>query len=486
MNPARLVFPALRWGDCAPDEVWPEVRRHIDLGVGGFVVFGGSVAAMRELLARVRQHANRPLLFASDLERGAGQQLRDATSLPPPAALATMADSVLVEAAAITAREAASAGIGWVLAPVADLDIEPANPIVGTRAFGTRAASVSDRVRAWVWAAQTEGVSACAKHFPGHGRTTVDSHSELPVVGATREELEADLAPFRAAIDAEVRSVMMAHVAFPELDPTGAPASLSPAIIDLLREGLGFDGLVVTDAFIMQAVSGSGRTEEAAAVEAVRAGCDVVLYPGSPESTIAALESALKSHALGPQRVEEAENRVAEIAAASRTSLESPVPASSDVRALELAVRSVHLLRGSLPLAGPGQSIRLRVVDDDVVELPPSVAVPGSAPSDRGRLASALQDRGVTVEPESSDSNVDIVAVFSEVKGWKGRAGLGEATVDTLRGMLEESPDAALVLFGHPRVAAQMGFATDVLCAWCGDTLMQEAVAERLVATAAR
>ena len=223
-------------------------------------------------------------------------------------------------------------------------------------------------------------MSACAKHFPGHGRTTVDSHSELPVVGATREELEADLAPFRAAIDAEVRSVMMAHVAFPELDPTGAPASLSPAIIDLLREGLGFDGLVVTDAFIMQAVSGSGRTEEAAAVEAVRAGCDVVLYPGSPESTIAALESALKSHALGPQRVEEAENRVAEIAAASRTSLESPVPASSDVRALELAVRSVHLLRGSLPLAGPGQSIRLRVVDDDVVELPPSVAAPGSAP----------------------------------------------------------------------------------------------------------
>ena len=90
------------------------------------------------------------------------------------------------------------------------------------------------------------------------------------------------------------------------------------------------------------------------------------------------------------------------------------------------------------------------------------------------------------MEPESSDSNIDIVAVFSEVKGWKGRAGLGEATVDTLRGMLEESPDAALVLFGHPRVAAQMGFATDVLCAWCGDTLMQEAVAERLVATAAR
>jgi len=486
MNPARLVFPAIRWGARAPDEVWPEVRRGIDLGVGGFVVFGGSVAAMRELLARVRQRTDRPLLFASDLERGAGQQLRDATPLPPPAALATMADSSLVEAARITAREAAAAGIGWVLAPVADLDIEPANPIVGTRAFGAKAGSVSDRVRAWVQSAQAEGVSACAKHFPGHGRTTVDSHAELPVVSATREELEADLEPFLAAIDTEVRSVMMAHVAFPELDPTGAPASLSPAIIELLRKNLGFDGLVVTDAFIMQAVSGSGRTEEEAAVEAVRAGCDVVLYPSSPESTIAALEAALKSGELKPGRIEEAENRVAEIAASSYTSLEAPVPASSDVRALELAVRSVHLIRGSSHLVGPSQSIRLRVVDDDVVELPPSLDAPGSARSDRGRLASALQDRGVTVDPESSGSDIDVVAVFSEVKGWKGRAGLGEATVDTLRGMLEDSPDAALVLFGHPRLAEQLRFAANVLCAWCGDSLMQEAVAERLVATAVR
>jgi hypothetical protein len=166
--------------------------------------------------------------------------------------------------------------------------------------------------------------------------------------------------------------------------------------------------------------------------------------------------------------------------------LELPIPASSGVHALELAVQSVHLIRGSLPLAGPGQSIRLRIVDDDGVELPPSVGAPGSGLSDRSRLASALQDREVMVEPESSGASIDIVAVFSEVKGWKGRAGLGNETVDTVRGMLEESPDAALVLFGHPRVADQLRFAPNVLCAWCGDWLMQEAVAERLMATAAR
>jgi beta-glucosidase len=486
MTTARLVFPAIRWGDRGPDEVWPDVRRDIDLGVGGFVIFGGSVAAMRELAERVRQHTDRTLLFASDLERGAGQQLRGATPLPPPAALAAMPANMLVEAARITAREAAAAGVGWVLAPVADLDIEPANPIVGTRAFGARAASVSERVRTWIQAAQAEGVSACAKHFPGHGRTTVDSHAELPVVGATREKLEADLAPFRAAIEAGVRSVMMAHIAFPELDPTGAPASLSPATIELLREELGFDGVVVTDAFIMQAVSGSGRTEEDAAIEAVRAGCDVVLYPSSPKSTIAELESAVASGRLDRRRIEEATDRIGELATSSKTSLGSTLTTSSGVRALELAVRSVHLIRGSLPLAGPGQNVRLRVLDDDVVDLPPSVGAPGSALSDRGRFASALQDRSVTLGSEAAGSDIDIVAVFSDVKGWKGRSGLGEATVETLRGMLEGSPDAALVLFGHPRMADQLRFAPNVLCAWCGDTLMQEAVAERLVTAAGR
>ncbi len=486
MIPSRLVFPAIRWGERAPDEVWPEVQRAIELGVGGFVVFGGSVAAMRELLSRVRQHTDRPLLFGSDLERGAGQQLRDATPLPPAAALSTLGDNRVAEAARITAREAAAAGIGWVLAPVADLDIEPANPIVGTRAFGARTALVSDRVRAWVQAAQAEGVSACVKHFPGHGRTTADSHAELPVVSATREELEADLAPFRAAIDAGVRSVMMAHVAYPALDSTGTPASLSPATIGLVRERMGFDGLVVTDAFIMQAVSGSGRREEEAAVEAVKSGCDVVLYPSSVQKTISALESALKSGTLEPQRIEDAEQRIAGIAAASETSLQAPVPTSSADRALELAVRSVYLIRGSLPLARPGQTVRLAVVDDDVVELPPSVGAPGSALSDRGRLAEGLRNRGVMLESVPSSSEVDVVAVFSEIRGWKGRAALGETTLDKVLSALRRSPDAALVLFGHPRLAEQLRFAPNVVCAWCGDALMQEAVADRLVTTDAQ
>jgi len=475
----------LRWGDRGPDEVWPEVRQALDLGVGGFCVFGGSVTGMREIVARALDHAGRPLLFASDLERGAGQQLREATPLPPVAALAGMVDTELLEAARITAQEAAAAGIAWVLAPVADLDVEPSNPIVGTRSFGASPSHVSDLVRAWVISAQSEGVLACAKHFPGHGRTTVDSHADLPIVAATRKELEMDLEPFRAAIAAGVGSVMLAHVSYPALDPSGAPASLSPKIIAYLREGLGFDGLVATDALVMEAISAAGRSEAEAAVEAVRAGCDVVLYPQSVEETVRALTEALETKSLDAQRLAEAGYRIIAAAAATRIDEEVLRPISSYAQALAMASTSVRLLRGAWPRCSPGESVRVHVVDDDEIALPSFIGAPGHVLPDRGHLAESLRRREVAVADASApEAAADLVALFSEVKGWKGRSDLAEKSVESVRQALEKSPTATVVLFGHPRLADQLSFAQSVICAWCGDALMQDAVAERLVSTA--
>jgi beta-glucosidase len=460
MNPARLVFPGLRWGERASADVWPEVRRNIELGVGGFVVFGGSVGKMRELVARAQEYAGRPLLFAADLERGAGQQFEDATPLPPAAALAGVPDEELLEGARITAQEAASAGVGWVLAPVADLDIEPSNPIVATRSFGASAASVSDLIRSWVIAAQAEGVNVCVKHFPGHGRTTTDSHAELPLVRASREELEKDLAPFKSAIEAGVRSVMMAHVSYSALDPSLAPASLSPTIIGLLRDELGFSGLIATD---------------------------VVLYPSSPQDTIRALVAALDSGRLSPKRVADAAYRIVTAAAVVETLEDDVAPAASYARALELAGSSLRLVRGSLPPTRRGQRFRLHIVDDDVVSLPATIAAPGSALAARGRLADALRTRGAHVAPASSaQAAIDVVAVFSDVRGWKGRAFLAPETIAEAHRVLKGNREAVVVLFGHPRLAEQLPFADNLLCAWCGDPLMQDAAAQRLMATARR
>lgn len=488
MTPARLVFPALRWNDRTPDDVWPEVRRALDLGVGGFVVFGGSVAGMRELTARALDYAARPVLFAADLERGAGQQLRGGTALPAPGALAGLGHSGIAEAARVTAREAAAAGIGWVLAPVADLDVEPANPIVGTRSFGADPVAVADAVRVWIESAQHEGVHACAKHFPGHGRTTADSHAELPVVEATADMLEADLTPFRTAVAAGVRSVMMAHVSYPELDPSGAPASLSAAAITLLRDELGFDGLVASDAMIMEAVAASGRSESEVAVQAVRAGCDVLLYPASADAAVGALTQALDSRALDRDRVAEAVNRVDSAAAEARIRLTEPAPAPSSQRALELAAATIRPLRGSVAPLRSGERVQLHIVDDDLVsDRGPPGAAPGSIPLSRDRFAQALENRGVRpIDPQARDDAEHLLAIFCDVRGWKGRSGLARESVRALDRIVARWPDARLVLFGHPRIADQLPRVASVVCAWSGDPLMQDAAAVYLTAAARR
>jgi beta-glucosidase len=482
MNPARLVFPAIRWGDRNVEKVWREVRRSLDLGVGGFVVFGGSVSGMRELVARTQEREGRPVLFAADLERGAGQQFEGATPLPPASALASADAAALLDAARITAQEAASAGVGWVLAPVADLDVESLNPIVGSRSFGSEPAIVAERVRAWVTTVQEEGIHACAKHFPGHGRTTADSHSELPAVKWTRETLEADLAPFRAAVEAEVSSVMLAHVSYPALDPSGAPASLSRKIVHLLRGEMRFDGIIATDALIMKAVSAAARSETEAAVEAVRAGCDVLLYPSSPAETVAALKSALDSKELDRRQVARSAERIEIAGRTADVAVDEGAPVPSHARALEMAVASIRKLRGVLPHPMPGQAFRLHIVDDDVVELPESLAGPGTTAPDRSQLARSLEERGaITVGQWSTAPAIDLIAVFSDVRGWKRRAWLAPEKAREVNEALERAADATVVIFGHPRLAQQLPGADNVLCAWCGDRLMQESVAEHLL-----
>jgi len=275
---AALLLPAIRWDanlGYAPERA--AIEKALALGVGGFILFGGEQEHVRALTKELRQRSRVPLLIAADLERGAGQQFGGATGLPPLAAIASLGDADTVRRAArLTAREARTLGLNWDLAPVCDLDIVPENPIVGTRSLGSDSHRVAMLAQAWIQACQAEGVLACAKHFPGHGRTRTDSHSGLPVVDATRAELmEHDLAPFCAAIEVGVAGVMTAHVAYPALDASGAPATMSREMLQwLLRQQMRFEGLIVTDAMIMEgAIAEHGENE--AAILALDAGCDL-------------------------------------------------------------------------------------------------------------------------------------------------------------------------------------------------------------------
>jgi beta-glucosidase len=462
MTIGRLILPALRAG---PDGFSHEAARiadALDLGVGGFIVFGGTVESVRRLTADLLRRAGRPLLIASDLERGAGQQVAGLTQFPPPLALASLGDAAVVRwAGAVTAQEARAVGINWIFAPVADLDVLPDNPIVQTRAFGDDPNRVASMVRTWIEGCQAAGALACVKHFPGHGRTAVDSHIALPVVAEEAPALRAsDLLPFAIAVECGVASVMTAHVAYPSLDPSGVPATLSGPIMGELRGPLGFDGLVVSDALIMDGAL-AGRRESDAAVEAVRAGVDLLLYPNDARRVRDALEQALSSGALPRARLAEAQRRY-ETALAAATRPTPPVTRGpfDSADALADALLEQGMLRGGEPrLQGP---LDLMVVDDDLGGPYP----PGPSdwthrvlgPERVGRYAGGSR----------------VVLAFAEPRAWKGRSGFGPSSRDALANAVADAD--LVVLFGHPRLLPELPTDGPVLLAWHRQRLMQEAV----------
>lgn len=319
----------------------------------------------RDLVALARRLGLPPLLIAADQEGGTVLRLRQgATPIPSAMALGATGDLQLVEQAArITARELLAVGINMNLAPVLDVNNNPFNPVIGTRSFGSDPGDVATLGAAAVSGYQGAGVLATAKHFPGHGDTHVDSHLDLPTVlhDAPRLE-EVDLVPFRAAVAAGVGAVMTAHVIYPHLQP-GVPATVSPAIIrDLLREKLGFDGLVVTDCLEMGAIKNHLGTARAA-VQAILAGADLALISHDrteQETAFHAVLEAARSGVLPLSRVDEAVGRV--LRAKRRLpgawpSLTELGNASSLAWARHTFARTITLVR-----AGPGFPVQDQVL----------------------------------------------------------------------------------------------------------------------------
>lgn len=466
----RLLFPALRWhAETGFDAERPRIERALELGVGGFVLFGGVAPMVQALVAELRARAGRPLLIGSDLERGAGQQFVGATQLPPLAALGALDDPDLTHRAAqVTAREALALGVNWIYAPVADIDLEPRNPIIGTRAFGSDAALVSRHVRAWVEGCNQAGALSCAKHFPGHGRTTADSHATLPEVSAAPAELALDLAPFRVAIDAGVDSLMTAHVVYSALVTDRRPATLSHRIITgLLKGELAFPGAVVTDALNMQGVL-AGGTEAEAAVAAVQAGCDALLYPDDLDTVAAALDAALGT-TIDEARVADANERLDRMARRSGPGGGAWGRNVDHAWAIELATRALTMVRGVLVHT---RELDLLTIDDDV-------GGPYPAPA-RTPLVHALREAGMeVVEADEPAERPAVIAVYADIRAWKGRPGVSAAARTRLEAALSRQADALVLLFGHPRLATDLP-GRNVLCAWGGEAIMQRAAAQRL------
>lgn len=262
-----------------------------------------------ELLNRLQQDSKLPLLIAADFERGLTMRIHGATEFPHAMAFGAAGKPDYAEAfGRTTAQEARAIGVHWNFFPVADVNSNPANPIINTRSFGSDPQQVGDLVAAYIRGARANGMLTTAKHFPGHGDTATDSHLGVASVSADMSHLQSvELPPFRQAIAAGVDSVMVAHVTVPALEPdSNRVASTSPAIVsDLLKRQLGFQGLVITDALDMAGLtrlyaSNIGR----AAVDAFKAGNDVLLIPADLDASYKALLEAVQSGEIPRERLD--------------------------------------------------------------------------------------------------------------------------------------------------------------------------------------
>jgi len=273
-----------------------------ELGVGGVILLGGSATEIGLRSQQLQEWAEIPLLIAADIEEGVGQRFAGATWFPPPMALGQIARNapalaidLAFQMGKITAQEAKAIGLNWVLAPVVDVNNNPANPVINVRAWGDTPEMVGRLGAAFIAGAQSVSVLTTAKHFPGHGDTAIDSHLDLPVIDHDLSRLQQiELPPFQQAIAAQVDGIMTAHLRLPALDRTH-PATLSRSILTgLLRQQIHFNGLIVTDALIMGAILDRyGATE--APVLAVEAGADIVLMPVDAEGAIEAICEAVET-----------------------------------------------------------------------------------------------------------------------------------------------------------------------------------------------
>jgi beta-N-acetylhexosaminidase len=501
------------------------LRHHVvDNRVGGIILFRSNVYEAAVLVGKLQEVAQVPLLVSADLEAGLGMRFDDVTYGPWAMAIAATGDPALAEKRAYaTAREARAIGIGQVFAPVADVNVNPDNPVINVRSFGEDPADVSRYVEATVKGLQNGGVLATLKHFPGHGDTAVDSHLALPILTVTRERLASvELVPFRAAVKAGARSVMVSHLSVPALDDTPAPplpnakgeagangvpeletkgtmpATLSePTVTGVLRKELGFTGLIVTDAMTMGGIT-SHFTAGDAAVRAILAGADQVLMSADTDAAIAAVRNAVTSGRITVARLDESVKRILD--AKKKLNLYGDripfvgslarivdTPAIQALEA-EIARRSLTLVReqaGALPLPKGAKLLSLVIADEASLNGP-------SGPLATDLKARVPSVKTVRLDPRSTpeetkaaveaakDADVILASLFVRTRSGQGKITVPEAGRNALAQVFALGKQVVAVSFGSPYLLRDLPDLPTYLCAWGGQDVSQTATVQAL------
>jgi beta-N-acetylhexosaminidase len=499
---AQMVMPWIPGGNALSGRALRDAERLVrQHRVGGFIVGKGSVEGTKRGLARLQAASKVPLLIGADVEWGAGTRLVGATLFPVQMALGA-ADVVdlAYEQGYATAAEARIAGLHLAFSPVADVNSNPANPVINTRSFGEDPRRAGTLVAAYIEGLQDGGMLAVAKHFPGHGDTETDSHLKLPVILADRARLDSvELVPFRHAIAAGVAGIMTAHIALPNITGRREPVTFSREITtDLLRGELGFEGLIVTDALTM---GGLERFERASAVlRAVKAGADILLQPPNAQLAITVLVEAVRRGEIPEQRLDESVRRILE--AKARLGLHEGRQTLGELVWDDL-------LRENAKLAETIAARSITLVKDAPRQIPIEKGAPvlsivytdGRAGSRGEAFEQVLRDEGHAVTPiritaatppQAVDDIVAaaraargavVVSSYSQALPWRGELGLPRHVAAGLDELARARP-ILFISFGDPYVLSALpGLGTYIL-AWSDAPATQVAAARALLGLA--
>lgn len=503
-------------------------RQVVEDKIGGIIFFGAPLYETSILANRMQHLADIPLIMALDAETGIGMRFEDATNFPWAMAVAATGNPDFARRmGVITGREAKAIGIYHVYAPVLDVNNNADNPVINVRSFGEDPNEVAKYGTAFIDGLQSQNVIATAKHFPGHGDTNVDSHRGLPIIDKSLAQLrQTELVPFKAAIDNGVASIMIAHIALPQIDgeeitplktfiqgdaEQGAeivnqkatiPATLSHKIqTDLLRNDMGFKGLIVSDAMSMSGLT-IYFTQEEAGVRAFLAGTDILEKPADVDAMLRGLKAAVESGRIPQARLDESvrkqlawkyelglvKNRITPIDQIDR------IVAGSETEALsnEIAQKAITLVRddaGLLPLKA-GSKVAVLGISNGF-----------DGPGTMGPLVGMLRRNGVRITPAYlqensspdqlvaaqkavSDADTVIVGLYGRVRsGAKNSVGIPENGAAILRDLIAKNKKVIGISFGNPYILGAFPQMKTYIVAYGDMSSLQRASANALVGT---
>jgi beta-N-acetylhexosaminidase len=487
-----------------------QALQDLKLFPGGFIRLFSDVFTVTRQTRLLQSESSIPLLICADFERGVHPMVSGGTDFCSMMTLgATGSDELAGSLGAAIAREAAAVGVNLNYVPVMDVNVNEDNPIINIRSLGGDPQLVSQLGQAFIRGHREAGVLTCAKHFPGHGDTAIDSHTSLSSIPVSRERLETiELAPFRAAIRAGVDCIMSAHLLIPCIEPEKLPATLSHRILTgLLRHEMGFEGVVTSDALEMGAIS-RYYTVEDATIRALNAGCDMLIMPTDNRYSVKILLGAVRDGRIPEKRLDEAVGRILSMKESGnildaplpdpRTLLDKVYTAEHRQLALELGHRGTTLVhnRGAVLPIPPGSRVVVislsNFEDGRTYFLEPrclgsyiDAVHEGSVTSVHcGQLNEAqphefgAAERALCV---ANEAEIIVIAVFMKVVVNRGSVSLDLPVFDFLNRVRALSKPTVLVSLGSPYLVKQVHWPGAFVCTYSPSTACQEAVANLLV-----